>query len=79
MDNSQLLYGTGANLLTMVLISILYVCKQRLQSCSSACHTGFFSCESKEVRELKENSQIDLIIQAIQKDRQDTQRNADIV
>ena len=78
MDNA-LLYGTGANILTLALVSILWVCKQRLQSCNSACHTGIFSCTSKEVREHKENSHIDLIVQAIERDRQNTQRNANIV
>ena len=79
MDNTQLLYGTGANVITLVLVSILWVCKKRFETCNSACHTGFFSCESKEVREHKENSQIELIIQAIERDRQNTQRNANIV
>jgi hypothetical protein len=73
---SELLVNSGGNMLTMVLVGLLYVMYQRCLSCNSSCHTGFFDCTSKEVRNAKDENKISVLIKALERHDKNTSRNS---
>ena len=64
---AELLVNSGGNILTVMLLGILYVVYQRCQSCNSSCHTGFFDCTSKEIKKAREEDKISILIKALER------------
>lgn len=70
----ELLINSGGNVLTLILIGILYVIYQRCQSCNSSCHTQNFDCTSEEVRSQKQEHKISVLLKALERHDKNTAR-----
>ena len=76
MEFEGVMTSAGGNLLSLVVVTIMYVVYKRCLTCQSHIHTSWLDCETEKVKCAKRNKKKELICEALQDHQSKTLRNS---